>query len=513
MSTGSSTTGCGGNGDERWEVTPDGGSIHVLAPPECAGKVIRRPNPLPGPTLVHMNAEQWRAATESRGGCCPLWTMVEERLGRWPGYRSGVAIETRYKKARELGKGSFGTVFRGVDLETGARRAVKSLGRPSFKRTEDNMERWRRILTEVEVLSCLDHPNCISLVDVFGDVEKVHIVMDYTDNSTNLYEYAAHNSVCERDASEIAYHLLRALLYLHSQKHIVHRDIKPENILIARRVKATGSPKSNRKRVAKPDAAITTLTGAMSGSVAVLAAAALVSRCAFCKVLCVGPKPCCDKCGRVRRRQDMIEEKWTENERGEVRKLVERGDETHEHECNEFAVKLIDFGVARHLGQAEHDESGPTPVGSNLYVSLETINDALSSASSDSRYPPSLARRLLPRADIFSLGVVCYTLLLRVHPFRGNALDNPETMRGKMLRGLDFPTEAWGQPIENPLSPDGKDFLRKLLVLDPDQRPEAGEALTHRWVLARGSLTSTHPSHISSTSPALREACALREGK
>eukprot|EP00756_Hemistasia_phaeocysticola_P006087 Hpha_TRINITY_DN13671_c0_g1::TRINITY_DN13671_c0_g1_i1::g.122523::m.122523 len=450
------------------------------------------PPPLVQSNTKHLNSVEWERETERRGGCCPLWTMVEERLGRWPGYRQRLRLEDVYRKTRLLGKGSFGTVHRMIDTRTGVRRAVKSLERPSFVGTRDNMERWRRILTEVEVLSCLDHPNCMGLVDVFGDFNQrlVHIVTEYTDGAMNLDRFAATHSIGERDASEIAYHVLRALQYLHCVKGIVHRDIKPDNILISLRGKHS-APARSRPR--NPEAALQAPTAGVAAAVAIAALGARVPRCRHCKVLCVGPKACCGLCGRERRHQEILRGMWSNAAASEgevVKRAVERGEETHERDCNHFSVKLIDFGVARHIGD-DAVAPCPTPVGNNLYLSLETIDNTIAGQRDNCSTESAATDRtleLLPRVDVFSLGVVIYILLCRVHPFRGTPIDDPQTMRGKMLRGLDFPKEAWGQALENPLSAGAKDFLSRMLCLDPEDRPTASEALRHSWILGRARL-------------------------
>eukprot|EP01065_Artemidia_motanka_P032841 TRINITY_DN3981_c0_g2_i1.p1 TRINITY_DN3981_c0_g2~~TRINITY_DN3981_c0_g2_i1.p1 ORF type:complete len:607 (+),score=137.27 TRINITY_DN3981_c0_g2_i1:55-1821(+) len=471
-------------------------TLHAPQPPRGCTGMPQPPPALREATTLHMNAEQWAEATERRGGMCPLWTMVEERLRRWPGYASGAPTESRYRAGRVLGRGSFGTVRLVQDVQSGQRRAMKSLERPSFCRTRENMERWRRILTEVEVIGVLDHPNCIKLIDVLGScrTEHVHIITEYSEQ-INLDRFAAQNPIGERDASEICYHVLRALHYLHDMKRIVHRDIKPENILISWRDVHRSRP-VRRRRATDPQAGPSALLASAAGGVIVAAIAALVSRCSHCDVLCCGPWPCCGECGRLKRQREIHEGVWSSpsDSRGEVVRLaVQNGRETHEQSCNMFDVKLIDFGVARHIGVEAMTTIGPTPVGSHLYLSLETIDNTLKAqkdgCSSDSA-SNERALQLLPRVDIFSLGVVGYILLCRVHPFRGTPIDDPQTMRGKMLRGVDFPVEAWGEPLDNPLSDGAKSFLSKLLALDPEDRPTAAEALRDKWVLGRAALRS-----------------------
>ncbi|KAJ3367079.1 hypothetical protein GGF32_000141 [Allomyces javanicus] len=78
-------------------------------------------------------------------------------------------------------------------------------------------------------------------------------------------------------------------------------------------------------------------------------------------------------------------------------------------------------------------------------------------------------------ADMWSLGCVTYVLLSGNMPFFA------ETTGGifeKILKGeYEFDPECWDE-----VSANAKDFVRKLLTLDPDERMTAEEALRHPWL-------------------------------
>lgn len=136
-------------------------------------------------------------------------------------------------------------------------------------------------------------------------------------------------------------------------------------------------------------------------------------------------------------------------------------------------VKLLDFGLARHVQQV----AGPTQVGMVVgtphYVSPEQAR----------------GKDLDPRSDLFSLGVVLYRLATKVYPFDGDdtlslltslAVDTPKSMRE-----------------HNPEVPEDFDaFVLRLLEKEPECRPESAQiaadelqTLYHRQI-DRGQETS-----------------------
>eukprot|EP01061_Rhynchopus_euleeides_P011536 TRINITY_DN2109_c0_g2_i1.p1 TRINITY_DN2109_c0_g2~~TRINITY_DN2109_c0_g2_i1.p1 ORF type:complete len:193 (+),score=61.73 TRINITY_DN2109_c0_g2_i1:502-1080(+) len=127
-----------------------------------------------------------------------------------------------------------------------------------------------------------------------------------------------------------------------------------------------------------------------------------------------------------------------------------------------------------------------TPVGSALYLALETINISL---SMDDAPTPVEVLDQLPKVDIFSLGVVVYVLMCRIHPFLGTIMDSPDSLRSKMVdeagnSRLEFPSDA---ELDFPLSDEAKDFLVCSLAHCPKERISASGALRHPWLVGRRS--------------------------
>jgi calcium/calmodulin-dependent protein kinase I len=85
--------------------------------------------------------------------------------------------------------------------------------------------------------------------------------------------------------------------------------------------------------------------------------------------------------------------------------------------------------------------------------------------------------------DMWSLGVITYTLLCGYSPFRSENLADlvDECQSGRII----FHERYWKD-----VSKDAKEFIMSLLQADPKKRKTSGEALQHVWL--RGETASDH---------------------
>lgn len=86
------------------------------------------------------------------------------------------------------------------------------------------------------------------------------------------------------------------------------------------------------------------------------------------------------------------------------------------------------------------------------------------------------------KCDIWSCGVILYILLCGYPPFVGKT-ENQILERVKLGK-FTFDPEDW-----EPISREAKEFVTRLLRMDPNKRPSAKQALEDPW-LARFAPTT-----------------------
>jgi calcium-dependent protein kinase len=132
-----------------------------------------------------------------------------------------------------LGRGSYGEVTGATHNASGARRAIKSVGKAHLKRYVNNVTSFVR--REVDILRRLDHPNIVRLYEAYEDEHTIYLVLECCDGGDLLERVAvARERLPEREAAVLFSQMLGAVQHLYL-RGIVHRDLKPENFLFAKR--------------------------------------------------------------------------------------------------------------------------------------------------------------------------------------------------------------------------------------------------------------------------------------
>ena len=135
----------------------------------------------------------------------------------------------KYIIKKTLGKGTFAKVKLAFNLSNNEIVAIKIIEKNILKE-EDDIIRLKR---EFDMLSKFNHPNVISVSEIFENRKAYFTVMEYCDGG-ELFNYIVENRILsEEKAAFFYYQLINGLEYIHSLG-IVHRDLKPENLLLTK---------------------------------------------------------------------------------------------------------------------------------------------------------------------------------------------------------------------------------------------------------------------------------------
>jgi serine/threonine protein kinase len=126
-------------------------------------------------------------------------------------------------------------------------------------------------------------------------------------------------------------------------------------------------------------------------------------------------------------------------------------------------VKLADFGLSKDAGTGSLQTSCGTPG----YVAPEVL----------------MGNPYTNAVDIWSIGVIAYVLLCGYTPFYS---ENQRELFNQILKA-DY---EFGDPEWTDISKEAKDFIAKILVVNPNQRPTAQECLAHPWLAGKAPSKS-----------------------
>ena len=130
-----------------------------------------------------------------------------------------------YKKIKDLGSGSYGSVYQAKNLIMDNIVAIKMI-----EKVQENMVDDLEIKNEVNILKSLSHPNIVKIYEFFDTVLYYYIVTEYCKRG-ELFSYIT-NVYNERQLAVLFYQVFSGLCYLHEKK-ILHRDLKLENLMIS----------------------------------------------------------------------------------------------------------------------------------------------------------------------------------------------------------------------------------------------------------------------------------------
>uniref|UniRef100_A0A8C4F964 Ribosomal protein S6 kinase n=1 Tax=Dicentrarchus labrax TaxID=13489 RepID=A0A8C4F964_DICLA len=274
--------------------------------------------------------------------------------------RGDVAFSDVYELKEEVGQTATSVCKRCLHRVTAVEYSVKIIERAKKDPSE-----------EIEILLRYgQHPNIITLKDVFDDGQSVFLVQDLLRGDELLDRALTVPNFTERDASDIICTLTKTVEYLHSQG-VVHRDLKPSNIRYA--------------------------------------------------------------------------------------------DDSGVPEC----IRICDFGFAKQL----RAENGllMTPCYTATFMAPEVLKKQGYDAA----------------CDIWSLGILLYTIIAGFSPFASSSEDTAEEILAQIGCGKFVITGGNWDLVSN----TAKDIVIKMLHVDPHQRLTAPQVLRHPWIVDRDQLS------------------------
>ncbi|XP_009355003.2 G-type lectin S-receptor-like serine/threonine-protein kinase RKS1 isoform X1 [Pyrus x bretschneideri] len=139
------------------------------------------------------------------------------------------AATDNFSVANKLGKGGFGSVYKGV-LHNGKEIAVKRLSKNSGQGIEE-------FKNEVVIIAKLQHRNLVKIIGCCVEDEEKMLIYEYVPNKSLdsfIFDETKKNLLDWTKRFEIICGIARGILYLHqdSRLRIIHRDLKASNILL-----------------------------------------------------------------------------------------------------------------------------------------------------------------------------------------------------------------------------------------------------------------------------------------
>ncbi|NWZ04830.1 KS6A3 kinase, partial [Agelaius phoeniceus] len=336
-------------------------------------------------------------------------------------HRNSIQFTDGYEVKEDIGVGSYSVCKRCVHKASNMEYAVKIIDKSKRDPTE-----------EIEILLRYgQHPNIITLKDVYDDGKYVYVVTELMKGGELLDKILRQKFFSEREASAVLFTITKTVEYLHTQG-VVHRDLKPSNILY---VDESGNPES---------------------------------------------------------------------------------------------IRICDFGFAKQL----RAENGllMTPCYTANFVAPEVLKRQGYDAA----------------CDIWSLGVLLYTMLTGYTPFANGPDDTPEEILARIGSGKFSLSGGYWNSVSDTAKAsifafslgesgmDCNDLVSKMLHVDPHQRLTAAQVLSHPWIvhcdqlpqyqlnrqdaphLVKGAMAATYSALNRNQSPVLepvgRSTLAQRRG-
>ncbi len=192
---------------------------------------------LPGSAMVDLasavadGAEvNWDSAEQSAHDESERKVVRELRLlsGMAAAIRTG-AVRRRWAHLEikeEIGRGTFGLVYRAWDTKLERDVALKLIGRSAVSKAFD----WTRLLGEARRLAKISDERVVTVYGADVDGDEVGIWMELVEGRTLEAQLAMQGPMSAREAATVGVDLAHALAAVHGAG-LLHRDVKAQNVM------------------------------------------------------------------------------------------------------------------------------------------------------------------------------------------------------------------------------------------------------------------------------------------
>ena len=132
-----------------------------------------------------------------------------------------------YEIIKNLGKGTFGIVYKVMHKTTGTIRAMKVIPKNNMRNgfTDDD------IIQEINILKTLEHPHIIKLYEFYTFKDNYYLINEFCTEGDLSDKLAKLRSFPEFVVKILMIQIFNAVKYL-NEKNVIHGDLKLENIMI-----------------------------------------------------------------------------------------------------------------------------------------------------------------------------------------------------------------------------------------------------------------------------------------
>ncbi|MFO0929143.1 MAG: ABC transporter substrate-binding protein [Gemmataceae bacterium] len=147
----------------------------------------------------------------------------------------GWVLKDAYRLEEKVDEGGMGIVFRATQIALGRPVAVKVMHLTGLSDT-----RVDRFFREARLLSRLQHPNIVQIIDFGSEPGPLHyMVMEYLIGDSLEAHVRARGRLAPAEVLEVMEQICAAVTVAH-ENQVIHRDLKPNNVFV---VNVPGSPR------------------------------------------------------------------------------------------------------------------------------------------------------------------------------------------------------------------------------------------------------------------------------